>query len=200
MDSFKSYTERVIIPQPTVLGLRLHPFTLGHSMLLKSANSVFIVGGIEQLTIKDLIGELVFALLVCSTDYDTFLKEANSKDFADYVAGYVEALNEEIEAADVFNLYDKLTMFRQYIKDGTSTPYYYQSADSSSDISTNPVEIEQSIISTLMADCNYTRSECLNLPLTETLSAFLLYAHKQGTINLKSKQEHELEQRLKGKH
>jgi len=198
MDTYKSYAERVIQPTPTILGLKLLNFTLGHSMLLKTAKSRFMLGGLKELDDRGIIGELIFGLLVCSTTYDSFIEEMNDGSFKEYLNKYVADLIEEIKSSSMFNLYSKINMFANYIKDGTSTPYYYTAEDAKNDVSICPVEIEQSIISTLMSECNYTRDECLNVPLTETLSAYLLYAHKQGTVNLQSKEEYELQLRLKG--
>lgn len=197
MDSYKSYADRTIQATPTILGLRLLPFTLGHSMILKTAKSCFMVGGIDKLSNREVIGELVFGLLACSTTYDDFISEMNSGAFEGYLKEYVRRLESEVKGTKMFNLFDKINMFARYIKEGTSTPYYYPAKDSEHDVSICPVEIEQSILSALMSECNYSRNECLNLPLTETLSAFLLYAHKQGTVSLKSREEYELEEKLK---
>lgn len=199
MDTYKSYAERIIQPAPTIMGLRLLPFSLGHSMILKTAKSIFMLGGLEGLSDRQVIGELVFGLLVCSTSYDDLIAEMNNGAFKTYLAEYVTKLTKEIKDTDLFNLHAKINMFVNYIRDGTSTPYYYPASDSTSDVSICPIEIEQSIQSTLMSECKYTRNECLNLPLTETLSAFLLFAHKQGTVVLKSRDEYELEQRLRNK-
>ena len=220
MDSFKTYSERIISPTPAILGLKLIPYTLGHSMLLKSAKSVFVCGGMEKLDMRHLIGELVFAILVCSTTYDEFLVEMNNGEFVKYMNQYVSAINDEIlklkdkkpskkrkrftikkdvslDGLNRINLLDKIAQFTQYIKDGTSPPMYYPASGDENNVSNNPVELEQSIISTLMSECNFTRSECFNLPLTETLAAYLLYAYRQGAVRLESKEVFELRQRLK---
>lgn len=196
-ESYKSFTERVIQPAPVILGLRLLPFTLGMSMLLKAANSKFLTG-ISNITLKELIIELVFAILVCSTTYDEFNAEINNGDFERYVNKYITELTQEIKASNEFNIFFRVNQFCNYLKAGTTAPLYEVKESGSSDISINPIEAEEQILSTLMTDCGYTRNEVLNLPLTETLSAFLLYAYKQGTIEIVSKELFDLKQTLKG--
>lgn len=196
MSEYKSYTERILTPTPTILGLRLMPYTLGHSIILKSANSKFITGGLRDCENRELIAELVFALLVCSTSYDDFKQEVYQDRFSSYLTEYVNRLTAEIAGSKEFNLFEKINAFASYLRNGTSTPLYYVTEDSN-EIKNNPIEFEEAIVSTLMSECNFTRDECLNLPLVETLSAFLLYAHKQGTVELISKDVWELKERMK---
>lgn len=196
MDAYKSYTDRILTPLPTILGLKLVPYTLGHSILLKSASSKFAVGGFKDCSDKELISELVFALLVCSTSYDDFKQEVYQDKFTRNMRRYVAQLLSEVKASKEFNLLAKINSFASYLRNGTSTPLYYVT-ENGSDISSSAIEFEEAIISTLMAECNFTRDECLNLPLTETLSAYLLFAHKQGTVELISKEVYQIKERMK---
>jgi hypothetical protein len=200
MEAYKSYTDRIIQPTPIILGLKLNEFTLGHAMLLKSAKSKFLCGGIKDLTIQELVVELVFALLVCSTTYDDFKEEIQSGEITENIKEYVQTLTKEIKDSESFCLFKKVSQFIQYLKGGTTAPQYQIKERDESTITDNPIEPEEAIISTLMTDCGYTRNECLELPLTETLSAYLLYAYKQGTISLLSKEFLELKERMKGNH
>lgn len=199
MDSYTTYTERVLQPAPEVLGLKLLPFTLGHSMLLKCAKSQFILGDIESLKalpVKSMIVELVFAVLVCSTTYEDFKKEIHEGTLQTELQQYVNDLTAGVEKAKSFCLLLEVSKFINYIKSGTTAPLYRVLNDNKNNVKTNPVEPEEAVISTLMTECGYSRNECLTLPLTETLSAYILYAYKQGTIELISKEVFELEQKL----
>jgi hypothetical protein len=196
MNDFKSYTDRITTPNPIILGLKLLPYTLGHSILLKSANSKFVNEGLKGCTDKEVIGELVFALLVCSTTYDEFKEEIATGKFNTNFQGYIKKLIKDVKNSKEFNLFTKIGAFASYLRSGTSTPLYYVTEDES-EIINNPIEFEEAIISTLMSECNYTRFDCLNLPLVETLSAFLIYAHKQGSIELISKEVYEIKERMK---
>lgn len=198
MDKYTSFADRIFSPTPEILGLKLLPFTLGHSILLKSANSKFVVGGLKDCTLQETITELVFAILVCSVSYQEFKDEVQSGTLPLFLKQYAEDLLKQVKKVKEFNIFDKVNSFVLYLQRGTSTALFYNK-ESNDDVSKpNPIELEESIIATLMSECNFTRDECLNLPLTETLASFLIYAHKQGAIELISKQEFELTQKLKG--
>lgn len=215
-DSYSTYTDRVLQPTPVIMGLKLLPFTLGHSMILKRAKSEFMVGSIESLQALNnnaMILELVFAIMVCSTTYDELQTEIHNGNFNNEVKKYFKFIRKQLNLPKYkwqmwlrriikklfpflkdkkpFFLVAEVKTFLDYIKAGTSAPSY-EVNKTESDIQTNPIEPEEAIISTLMTDCGFSRSECLNLPLSETLSAYLLYAYKQGTIDLLSKEVVEL--------
>lgn len=200
MDTYKSYTERIIQPTPIILGLKLLPFSLGMAILLKAADSKFLSGGLDKLTTKEIIVELVFGILVCSTTYDDFNEEINNGQFDKYVKKYVQELVGEINSSKEFNIFDKISQFANYLKAGTVAPLYEIKESDKNSVSSNPIEPEEAIISTLMTDCGYTRNECLQLPLTETLSAYLLHAFKQGAIDLVGKDVFALKKKMKGNH
>lgn len=202
MDTYKTYTERILTPTPTILGLRLYPFTLGHSLLLKGVNSKFIngeynkfldVNTVAKHIVADfnLIPEFVLALLICSTTYDEFKDEVNNGE----LGNVINILVADIKTAKV-NFIEKIHAFAHYLKQGTDLPLYYNCEDKNT-VKTTPIELEEAVLSTLMTNCGYTRNECLNLPMTETLSAYLLYAHSMGSIELIGKDVFDLTQKLK---
>lgn len=212
MGTFKTYSERVLTPSPVVLGLRLRPFTLGHSILLKRHQSKFIVGDLKECgSDGEIIYELVFAALVCSTTYDDFLKEVSEGTFEKNAGNYIKWFCKQaglkkktvlsrvvslFKKSKPFNLIGEVGIFCNYLKNGTTPPLSYPKK--SDNVNNSPIEIEEAMISTLMQEYGYSRDECLNLPLTETLSAYLLHAHKQGVIDLIGKEEWELRQQMKG--
>lgn len=210
MDTFKSYTERVVITEtPTILGIKLLPFSLGHSMLLKRHGSIFISGGFEGLKNSELITELIFAALVCSVTYDDFQKEVHTGQFQNELNKYIDCLNQSlgtkqnrwkrlfrIPIKSPVNIIMEVVKFTTYLIQGSEVQKY--NTVEKDTVSNNPAEFEESILNTLMTECNWTRNDVLNLPYTETLAAYMLFAHKQGVINLVSKEEWELKQRMKG--
>jgi len=228
MEAYKPFTERVMQATPEILSLRMRPLTLGHIMILKAAGSKFLVGDIKECDALGLIQELIFAALVCSTTYDDFKDEIhngklvdNVKEFSEklmvdlgetkfkkflrnwfrkYAPSYVYLLKPKYPS--YFNILDHIREFVDYVNNGTTAPLYVvkeSSKEGSKDGNrNNPVEPEEAIISTLMSECGYNRNECLNLPLTEVLSAYLLHAHKQEAIVLISKDTSDLMEQMKG--
>ena len=199
MKTYKSYIERVATLTPSVIGYRLLPFNLGHSIALKSAKSKFLNGAYNDfcdinsiykavVTDKTLVSEFVFAVLVCSTTYDDFREEVNNGSFVNTLEEVVERLKE-----DKFDIVQEIHCFALYLQQGTDAPLYdVKKTDDNEVVADSPIDPEENILSTLMSDCGYTRNECLNLPMTETLSAYLLYAHKMGSIILRSKAMNDL--------
>jgi hypothetical protein len=194
MKTYKSYIERVATLTPSVIGYRLLPFNLGHSIALKSSKSKFISGEYNGfydinsiyksiITDKSLIPEFVFAVLVCSITYDEFREEVNNGSFGKALEEVIKRLK-----TDKFYIVNEIHAFALYIQQGTDAPLYdIKASDNDTEVVDSPIEPEENMLSTLMSDCGYTRNECLNLPLTETLSAYLLYAHKMGSIVIRSK-------------
>jgi len=203
MTQYKTYTDRVLTLTPTVLAYRLKQFCLGHSMLLRAANSKFIdgtyngfldVNNIYKAFIvdKELLPEFVFAVLVCSTTYKDFQEEIANGDF-------VTILQDTIKDLDTKTIVEQIHTFAHYLKNGTNAPEYMICDNKKDDsVKGNVVSFEENILSTLMSDCGYTRDECINLPLTETLSAYLLYAHRMGSIELTSKEVFDMMNKAKG--
>jgi hypothetical protein len=196
MSNFTTYAERLTVLQPIVCGYKLNPLTIGHLILLKSANSKFVGSDYTGFTSiddvykaliidKTLIGEFAYALLVCSTTFDEFKDECNSFQFNEaFDECKLTLLSLGIDIAK------EIHKFAHYLKAGTKMPLYYVKEDKNSETvsssTSSPITNEENIISTLMSECNYTRSECMNLPYTEIFSAFILYAHKRGVVEIMS--------------
>ena len=68
------------IPEPvTLLGQRLHPFSLGHYILLERFKSPFLLGGSADVT------DLFTAVLICCNKYDEFLNLIKEDDLLSIV-------------------------------------------------------------------------------------------------------------------
>ncbi len=149
---------------------------------------------IKKIPFTLLIIETVFAALVCSTTYNEFLNEVETNKFQSECNKYVKLLTKQVKKSSRFNLYDEIKKLADYITDGTQAPYFIpvNKGDKSVGKQT-PIEPEQAIVSTLMSnECGWSMDECYNSPLVETLSAYLLYVHEQGGIELKTKEQYEL--------
>src|ERR1035437_8676367 len=103
MSDYTNYTDRVLAIMPDCIGFRLLPFSLGMSQILKASNSKFITGEynsfldinhIAQALITDnsVISEFVYAVLVCSTTPDDFLKECSNGELRQAVTDTAERI------------------------------------------------------------------------------------------------------------
>ena len=202
MSAYKQYSSIVTNINPTILGYRLLPFSLGMVVILKEAQSKFITGEYNSfLDINHvfnafkcdstLIAEFIFAVLVCSNSYDEIKEEFGNGDF---IKEYRQLMGRLATYND--NILYEIHAFAHYIKNGTETVEYNVKEQDGIEAS-NPFEFESAVISSLMENTNYTRSECYNLPITETLTAYLMYAHKNGVIEIVSKELVELMKEMK---
>jgi hypothetical protein len=206
-ESYKSFTDLILAPTPTVLGLKMLPYTLGHAILLKKAKSIFVMGGVEGCSNNQILTELVFACLVCSVPYEQFNQEVESGEIEKLIVEYVGCVyrgmceSKTIKTPDdlLNSIVQEVVLFADYLKQGTSTPQFdvILKEGQSESVGTNAIEFEQSILAALMSECNHTRDECLNLPLNETLSAYLLLGHNRGVIELISKEIYTLKEKMK---
>jgi hypothetical protein len=158
-------------------------------MLLKSAKSKFINGEYDSFLNTDaiidtmfndshnLIGEFVFAVIVCSTTYDDFKDDVTSGEFVKVLNELKETVNKQTST-----LINSIHEFAHYLHQGTQAPLVQPKPNA--DNLDNIASPEEAMMATLMGELGYTRDECLNLPLTETLSAYLLYAHKMDAVEL----------------
>ena len=203
MIAYKSFSERVSTITPTVLGYRLLPYSLGMAINLKEANSKFINGQYNGfldinnifnalITDESLAGEFVFAVLCCSNTYDEFKDECGSGNIMDTV----KQLITEIKYMNI-NLLFEIHSFAHYLNNGTNgiPEYNVKEVKEHSD---NPFDYEETVISSLIENTSYTRNECYNLSVNETLSAYLVLAHKNGVIEITSQDTIEMMNQMKG--
>ena len=209
-DIYQSFTDVILTPTPTILGLKLHPYSLGMQIHLRNANSCFVGNNFFKLKDSQILCELILALFICSTDYDSFRVEYEQGQIpqliADYVPSVRQAIQKQKESKDILNNDDlakaiagKVDLFIQYINKGTTTQQFVTlKKDKDGFEKPNPIDFEQIMLDALMTECKYTRQEALNLPMTETLSAFLLLGHKRECIEIESKEKWLLKRKKKG--
>lgn len=215
---FTTYTERLLVPTPALLGYHLKPFSLGHSMALREIDSKFISGEYNQLDEKkniiyllalehlcvqndktkqaryQLIIEFVSAMIICTTTYDDYKNDVELGKIPELIKEFMDLTL----ALDVQDLVDTIHRFCLYIQKGTAAPKFNPIATDDS-FKGAVVMPEQSIKEDLMSKCGYTRSEALDLPFTETYSSYLYHRHSRCDIELTSQTEYEIIQAAKGK-
>lgn len=192
--TYKTYTERIVKVPPVVLGLQMQPLSLGHMMLLKSAESAFYTGQYPA-TDADLLIELVLGAYICSgDDYDATLAGFTNGEFTKFLVEYSKELQQQVEQASRFDYGEEVFKFIRYFNQGQEVPLAYPPEGNGD---STFVDIEEAIKATLMSDCGYTRKEVLNAPLVETMSAYLVHGHRMGAFELMSKEDLELRELLK---
>lgn len=196
-------------PEPwQVLGVRLHPFSLGHYFKLKRLGCAFVS---DEVSIANL-GDLLLGISVCSMrsnpdpSRDEFWQWLNRYEPDGFfsklgyrirrrVAGWfgkkvftaaerdMMALGRKLGPVD---LPEKCRLFADYVKAHSTAPDYWE--ERSSDKKTGS-HWAHCLTQTLISKCGYTMEEVLNVPMSKALSDFFQYLESEGNIRLMTEQE-----------
>lgn len=201
-----SIFEAVLPDRAIVLGLKLHPFSLGHYMLLYKHRNAFVCDETTTATREDLI----FACLVCSMTFDEFNAWLDrpaigllgkAVEFARFCtccssrAELIAAMAGNRVLLDVvrwgrkiglFNLTEKVALFREYFDQSTKEPKYWIERESTRQPGGHWCE---DVFITLTGCCGFTREQALNMPVREALMHFFTYAQTQGAVTLMRDEE-----------
>src|SRR5580692_13111769 len=161
-ESYKSFADVILSPTPTILGLKLHPYSLGHQIHLKNAKSCFVGDNFFKLKDSKILVELIVALLICSTDYDTFRGEFERGELPQMISEYVPVVNKALrdngknktkeQVAEA--IANEVEIFIRYINQGTTTQAFDKIKQHDSEFKPNPIDFEQSMKDSLMTECN----------------------------------------------
>jgi hypothetical protein len=159
------------IPKPvTILGQRLHDFSLGLNMLLLRHESGFLSeGGIKA-------GDLEFAIFICCHEYDEAREQLERPDLA-------ELLKEWAKKCGAFDYREKCGAFLDYLRDGSAMPELLP-IDEEKTGRTPGAPFLQLVKVTVMGELGYTRHEALNAPLGEVLHDYWAYHERKGQAKI----------------
>jgi hypothetical protein len=162
---------RAAIPEPyRILGRHLHPFSLGHYIILKRFGCAFVADEAATATREDLI----FGVFVCSLTYEEFHEWLNRKDLFKKVKKWGKKVG-------VFDLPSKAALFQEYIKAGQEHPKFWLEQE---DDKPSGAHWVQSVITALTGSLGYSRSEALNAPLCQSLFDFYKHAENLGVVTI----------------
>lgn len=170
---------KAIVPEPyTVLGIKLRPFSLGHLFLMRRFGCGFAEDG-DNVSVG--IGDLILGVAICSRSYEEFLADLDSGELEKFVAEWGKEVQKQIESDEHFNPVRRFALFHQYMKEGAQMPKFFIERDTKGE---SGLHWSHQILSILISECGYSRTEALNAPLTQCLNDFCAYAERQGTITL----------------
>ena len=172
------------VPEPVILlGQRLHPYSLGHHILLERFENPFAVGGDADVT------DLFTGVLICCNEYDEFLKLIREDDIVSLVKRWSKNLGD-------FDANSIAQAFKDYIEDSFSNfPKYW--VDEKYKDSKSGSNFPQAIKLRLLRSTNLTEKEILNRPLALSVWDVCTILEQDGAISLFSKQDEENQNRVK---
>lgn len=172
--------QNAALPEPyRILGRKLLPFSLGHYMLLRRFDCAFIA---DEERIPEL-ADLIFGVLICERNYRQGERLVNDADAFTKASHELGKSNEGIE---YLGLIEKIKLFKDYIKDGSQMPPYW---NESRETRISGQHWSQSMLVSLMSELGYSRIDALNAPLTQVMADYLALAENNGSIRLMTESE-----------
>jgi hypothetical protein len=161
------------IPTPvTILGQRLHHFSLGLNQLLLRFENSFVRPEATKVT----TGDLLFGIYVCCHEYDEALEAIERPDLRKLLRQWGKQIG-------FFDLKAKAAEFEKYLADGQMIPELLPEDESKSG-RTPGAPFLQLVKVTVMGELNYSRHEALNAPLGEVLNDYFAHYEKKGAAKI----------------
>lgn len=174
----------VAIPeQRQILGLPLKPLSLGHLILLHRLKSCFVCEGNPGYE------DLAIGALICSLSYEDGLQAINDPDtpkFLKLLAEKITGIRDlsvrlGFRKPRVIDIKANIEAFSNYIREGSSIPYYSYTPGDFKDIDCPSVQI---VKVTLMRDMKFSESEILNRSWALCLWDFVTLRALKGEVQM----------------
>lgn len=174
----------VAIPeQQQILGLPLKPLSLGHLILLHRLKSCFVCEGNPGYE------DLAIGALICSLSYEDGLQAINDPDtpkFLKLLAEKITGIRDlsvrlGFRKPRVIDIKANIEAFSNYIREGSSIPYYSYTPGDFKEIDCPSVQI---VKVTLMRDMKFSESEILNRSWAMCLWDFVTLRALKGEVQM----------------
>jgi len=182
---FEEYVKSFLPNRYVILGVKLKPLSLGHYILMRRLEVAYATDTQSSVAFSD----FVLALLICSMTYEEFVDYLDRPDFIKNLQRESKNMTKVIKRDKTFNLFDKMSMFQNYLKEGTKTPLYWEGDNQSN--TTSGAHWSQTLFTTAVSELGYTRSQALNVPLIQLFNDFFKYGEAQGAVQLMTEADEE---------
>ena len=169
-----------ILPEPfTVLGQKLKPLTLGHCFWL------------ERLDCKEVstLPDLICAVLVCSSDWEKFDRSISGRFFPVKMRLWQWRLSWRWRK-DKAGPLKAIKVFNDYVAEACTPPDVFQSDKAGGSIGTPWFYHLKTV---LQSKLGYSRKDALSLTMREAIYDYYSQAEINGTIELVSEQDREMQ-------
>jgi len=179
----------VAIPeQRQILGLPLKPLSLGHLILLHRLKSSFVCEG------KPGYEDLAIGALICSLSYEDGLQAINDPEtpkFLKLLAEKITGIRDwtvslGFRRPRAIDIHANVEAFSNYIREGSSIPYYSYTPGDFKDIECPSVQI---VKVTLMRDMKFSETEILNRSWALCLWDFVTLRALKGEVQMVERDE-----------
>lgn len=173
------------LPEPqTILGLRLKPLSLGRYRLLKRFDSPFVADDARELPLKEVIGELFFALLICGLGVGEFKSLVESeRGLKREAARFGKHSAKIIGKQSDFNINEHIARFQKYLSEATAMPWHVATKHGE-DGSESASHWSHAIEVTLRSKANWTQEEIDEEPMSKALADFFKLLESEGAVSI----------------
>ncbi len=173
---------KTVIPEPyTILGVKLHPLSLGHLILMKRFNCAF---GADEIDRSGTLLDLLIAIAICGRKYEEFIEWfANEKERDDWLNKWYKSITKEAKKNEHWYLVNKFSMFNMYRKENISIPLYFEGEENENDRESGAHWI-QNVISTLTMKGRCSEKEVMDIPVSKALADYFKILENEGRITL----------------
>lgn len=165
----RDFNSTIVPDTHEVLGIKLHPFSLGHYILLEKNNCALLLGG--PATVID----FAIAVVVCSNTFEGFLEAQRNGE----VKKHTKRLAKVCAQVD---LEKEIKFLAEYVHEGITGPSYWFKSKGKG-LST---PLPQVIRCQLHKNTNLTETEILNRPFAMNLWDIVTLGEMEGNLSLKT--------------
>ena len=168
------------IPEPVVLlGQRLHPFSIGHTIILERFENPFVMGGRADVV------DLFTGIMVCCNEYDEFIKFIREDDIIAVVKKWAKNVGE-------FDFKEISQAFKDYIEEAYSNfpKYWYEDTKGKNTVA--GASFAQNIKVRLLRNTTLTEKEILNRPLALSMWDSITILEQDGALRINTKEDDEM--------
>lgn len=175
-------------PQTFVIcGVELHPFSLGHWMILERLGSPFLSKTPQPFDLESGIGDFFVLLLVCGQTYED---NERMLDDAVLLKTTISALEKHIRKMmkrdKNWNIYSELGWVKRYLSHFINMPNFTNNSPPSTP---SGIDWKQSLYTIMRNEYHYSKSEILNMPLRRVFYEWCSFAEKNGAIQVSNVHE-----------
>ena len=174
---------KALIPNPyTIMGCRLLPFSLGHLTLMRRFDCKY---GSDDLSVDELsVDDLLLGIQICSRTFNEFLEDIRTDEFAEWIHEWAVGVTSEKQTTE--EVYNRMLLFGKYIKEHSWTPSYWNEKQGNENVSDDWM---RGVINVLISECGYSRDEALNSSFSQSMTDYLTWCERQGSIKFYSSDE-----------
>jgi hypothetical protein len=181
-----SYGDALIPIEKAICGVVLKPLCLGHLLLLEKTNNPVMSKEEVALGYQDGVYRFFQALLVCALSYEDGCKLLGDTElFLEEWELFQNNLIKNIEREPDWNIYSKLSLFKDYMAYYLDMPFYEVLQKDTG--GTKSGTDWKAAIAIIFKKLDYSQSEILNMPMNKLFQEWTANAEAEGQIKVVNK-------------